>query len=696
MTISLNNNWLHAELNASNGALVSFYNKSTGWSPITNPNYIRSLELILKDGSHIITTMGIEQTPSSIKKISEEEAEISFDKIIYSEGILDISITINIKFDEHIMKISYHVENNSDFLIDELRYPSFSGIKPSGGDEVNALILGMNGNWNVHSMHKNFERWSCFAKKDHPGFDTSFPDPSFLMPMELIQAGNSGLYIGMHSKNDYFEAFQIHHELCGGWTDTLERNADFSDDKSNIVVTIACKHVFNPGTVTDVGDYIFCIYSGDWHTGILPYTDWRKTWYDPKPVPSWISDTDCWMTLHINSSAGCYRYYYRDLPKIMKDAAAHGVRCLQLIGWAIGGQDGIEPYQEIDPLLGTKEELKNAIAEIRAMGIRVLLMCKFRWVDSSSPNFTEMEPHIAVDLFGNKLRHPGYSYQTSAQHLGITEHGGYHMCHSSKKYRELCMREFKKLLELEPDGIMYDEFVYITACYSHDHGHRVGECCWNGGNDMAMEFKNYTDKINMPFIYAGEGVSDYMSQYYPYSYIRSSNGEFDQNSFEPVLRYINRDIRFATCLTGFDDREMVNQCLLYNFVINYEPFNFKGWVRDIEKTAAYGEKVNKLRRSFREYLIDGIFTDTIGAEFKTDDSLAHRYSVFKNDKGQKAIVVVNEDISQTLTGKISCPDAEKFDCYTPEDGFIVKSRGEISVPPRSAVVLIADYSEKEI
>ena len=31
-----------------------------------------------------------------------------------------------------------------------------------------------------------------------------------------------------------------------------------------------------------------------------------------------------------------------------------------------------------------------------------------------------------------------------------------------------------------------------------------------------------------------------------------------------------------TAVTGFNDRNMVNQCLMYRYIISYEPYNFKG------------------------------------------------------------------------------------------------------------------------
>ena len=39
-----------------------------------------------------------------------------------------------------------------------------------------------------------------------------------------------------------------------------------------------------------------------------------------------------------------------------------------------------------------------------------------------------------------------------------------------------------------------------------------------------------------------------------------------------------------TAVTGFNDRNMINQCLLYHYVISYEPYNFKGRLDDYPLT----------------------------------------------------------------------------------------------------------------
>ena len=49
-----------------------------------------------------------------------------------------------------------------------------------------------------------------------------------------------------------------------------------------------------------------------------------------------------------------------------------------------------------------------------------------------------------------------------------------------------------------------------------------------------------------------------------------------------------------TAVNGFYDRNMINQCLMYRYIISYEPFHFKGWLHDYPETVAYGNAMDAL------------------------------------------------------------------------------------------------------
>ena len=60
-------------------------------------------------------------------------------------------------------------------------------------------------------------------------------------------------------------------------------------------------------------------------------------------VPAWAREPHSWWQLHINSPEDELRIPFKDLGKIGEEAARHGVKAIQLVGWNDGGQDQGNP-----------------------------------------------------------------------------------------------------------------------------------------------------------------------------------------------------------------------------------------------------------------------------------------------------------------------------------------------------------------
>jgi glycosidase len=91
----------------------------------------------------------------------------------------------------------------------------------------------------------------------------------------------------------------------------------------------------------------------------------------------------------------------------------HGITGMQITGWNLGGQDQNNPSHDTDPLLGTWEELRDAIAAIRKIGVKVILFAKFTYADRATKEFRETYRSMAVtDPYGDYQVFDGYRYQT--------------------------------------------------------------------------------------------------------------------------------------------------------------------------------------------------------------------------------------------------------------------------------------------
>ena len=145
-----------------------------------------------------------------------------------------------------------------------------------------------------------------------------------------------------------------------------------------------------------------------------------------------------------------------------------------------------------------------------------------------------------------------------------------------------------------------------------------------------------------------------------------------------------------TAVTGFDDRNMINQCLMYRYIISYEPFNFKGHLDDYPATVAYGRQMDGLRTELREYFWDGEFRHEVGALVTVDGSRHHPYSVFVNRKsGIQGVVVCNYDLAKEINAHVELANGASPTQYRLIDSPDWRSTADgIRIPPRSAAVAV--------
>ena len=140
------------------------------------------------------------------------------------------------------------------------------------------------------------------------------------------------------------------------------------------------------GTLTPIAPEAF---RGGWQQGVGTYKVWRDSWLAEPVLPAWVREPHAWQQIHINSPEDELRIPFRDVVVIGEDCARHGVKAIQLTGWTIGGQDQGNPSHDPDPRLGSFEELKDVIARIQAMGVKVVLFAKFTWADRATERFRQ-------------------------------------------------------------------------------------------------------------------------------------------------------------------------------------------------------------------------------------------------------------------------------------------------------------------
>jgi len=395
-----------------------------------------------------------------------------------------------------------------------------------------------------------------------------------------------------------------------------------------------------------------------------------------------------WQQFHINSSDDYPRCTYKDLIVYAKECAKHGVKAIQLTGWNLGGQDRGNPSHDIDPRLGTSDDLKNAIAECKKVGVHIILFSKFTWADESQPWFkNELVKYAEKDPYGNYYNAGGYQYQSAAGLAGITTRRLIPMCQLSSKWRDIANNEFNKIIDLGADGMLYDECQHhgnAFYCFDPSHGHHIPGFVYEGDMMLESGFRKITAQRNPEFLFAGEAIRDLQFRSYNVSYTRIGREHL------PQQRYIAPEASMMIAVIGYNDRNPINQALLYRYIMSYEPRNFKGRLDEFPLTMQYGEKVDALREKYTDFLWDGEFAGTVGARVKVKNNAKVTYSVFINHKTNKrAIVVVNPSYDQSINVEAELENSKgEFLMASPEVPEAKESNGKIEISALSAAVFM--------
>ena len=599
-------------------------------------------------------------------------------------GKLDIEVEQTVSVAGHGVEFSYAIRNGSDATIESYTYPRLKGLKPPAGD-ANMRQSG----WGYSGMASQ-SLWPTFGNSvGYWGYDSpaQLRDLGTESLFSLVLSDSNGIYLGYHDPEQK-QMVQVCFALMPAYAESFE---DATIDTTGKVADAAVGIDFNylcfvhPGAGQQSEPLVIEPFHGDWHRGADIYKAWRATWHKKPPSPEWVQDVHSWQQIQINSSEDRLLFPYKDLTKYAEECKKYGVKAIQLTGWQLGGQDRDFPEHDVDPRLGTAQDLKDAIAASRQMGVEIILFNKYTWADVTGPKYESDFKQFAIeDPYGNPVYVRGYNYDTPTQEAGLNTRHGVGMCTVSPLWQKRSLVEFRKSVDLGAGGILIDECSGHPSpyCFSKTHDHADPGPVYAGDVPFLANFRTIVDGSD--FVFAGESVYDVQQQEYNLSYFRIHYG------FVPFARYIDPFMPMLVAATGWDDRMMINACLLYRFSVSYEPRNFHGELDEMPVTIAYGQSVDELRRRYREWVWDAEFRDTMGAKVMADGAPFYAYSVFRKENGRRAVVLANMSDKKAATCEVILESASQTPAtyVTPDQPDPKPWPGKLEIAPASAVVYL--------
>ncbi|MBO0802700.1 MAG: hypothetical protein J2P25_06440 [Nocardiopsaceae bacterium] len=673
------------------GALAGLESAETGWRVTGRPELAAGFRLLIPlPGRRNNLAYGERQEPPEIQEVSADEVVLSWPQVRSAHGgTHPIGVTQRISVRDRHALFETTIDNRSDRVVENVWAPCLGDLRPPAPEEELRNFCYSYGTAAQLRMWPKFENTCGYWGVDYPTQMASRGSSAGVTPVSpfmLVLARDQGLYVGVAERRD--DLVSWHSELVPGFDDAIAGRP-----AADATIRFATVHVpfIPPGAKTTLTPVAVELFRGDWHAGADIYRRWREGWMPAPTAPAWADEPHSWLQLHINSPEDELRIPFRELPAVGRECAEAGVRAIQLVGWNSGGQDHGNPSHRPDPRLGTAEELRDAIARIHALGVKVVLFSKFTWADRSTERYPSLAADTIKNSYGDTYNGASYRYQTPTQLLGINAPHLIPMCFGSDRYLDTCQEEFGRIVDLGAAGMLFDECQHhadALLCFDDAHGHPVPWPVYANDNELVRRFRERTSS-DPEFLYSGEGLYDWEFEQYHLSYFRSAG-----TGHIPLNRYLHPHAALMTAATGFDDRNLINQCLLYRYLVSYEPFNFKGMPSDFPKTIAYGQRMDALRTELREWFWDGTFRDTIGARVRGPGGRPHHpYAVFLHrDTGEPALAIANyaeEPASVEIDG-IGAPLTYRL----VDDEEWRETDGRVDLPARSAAVVLPEESTR--
>src|SRR5262249_41569069 len=129
------------------------------------------------------------------------------------------------------------------------------------------------------------------------------------------------------------------------------------------------------------------VHAGDWHTASSIYRGWYDQHFQIARPRTWLRQENAWQSTILSNPEDAVVHRFTDLPRLAADAKKYGITTFEIDGWNIGGIDRGYPQYQPDPRLGTPEEFRKALADLRTIGVHPLVFANIQVADTATPLF---------------------------------------------------------------------------------------------------------------------------------------------------------------------------------------------------------------------------------------------------------------------------------------------------------------------
>ncbi len=596
-----------------------------------------------------------------------------FDRLTNDRETLPVSVRYHIRAVAEHIEFSIDVHNPTERPLAEVYFGLIGGQKGIG-DRLNTESLAPGANTNaIPNLYKAFQGGgygggNLGIRYSAGGF--TYPSWQLSMPwMDVFnRQANIGFYYGNHDSETrlstlYFELRPF--TKSGVMGDTWPSQKDLAVNEP-IGLTFGWLNF----PYTKNGDYhggpiVLQVHPGDWRAGSKIY----RAFFDKQfplilRTPDWLRNEMAWQSIIMSNSEDVVHYRFKDLPRLAADAKKYGVTTFEILGWDIGGIDRGYPQYTPNPNLGTLQEFKDALRQIRAMGVHPLIFANIQFADTATTVYKQqLHAYDVVGRWAPDLKLSGWGEGTIGARLGFTRSNMTLVSPSHPAFRRYLLNQFLDLVRDGAEGFQFDKAIAVSSLdFNPNIPVSPDRSLPAGVLETYREVLAEGRKIDPNLAVASETSWDRAFPYVDVSYLRMNSIDMPSTA----LRYTFPEWTATIFAENPGDRNVMNNGMRYGFVWALAPRHYNSSMDDplTRPLSRYVQQLIRIRKEYPGLLFHGRFVDTEGATATANAMV--RYSVFEgmHDSTHKGVVVVNYgsspvdvtvSVPHSLHGKVLVP-----------------------------------------
>lgn len=361
---SIANRNVSVSLCARTGRPLSIRNLKSQMELIGEPALAENVRLLVPHPDHRGYTITLDDHPLAEYDFSDSSARLTWRDLPELQGPMAIELTLNVKLLDDGVQFEVELNNESDFLVEEVYCPAIGGIQAPDGDPEAWRIMMPADNGGGRSWRPFCEVRNVYLGPADPTYVCA---PKCMTWLDVYHEDKrQGIYVAHEDADSSF----------GAWWLQVKPGADWggssyvwprTNQPQGMCLAWVCFPFCQPGERWQSAPTVIRFHEGTWWQATDLYREFYDLHFPIDRTNNWLWQEDAWQSTIISYPDDVIGYRFVDLPELARQACDAGIRVIQIDGWDRGGLDRDYPHYEPDPRLGSEDELREAIAECEAM-----------------------------------------------------------------------------------------------------------------------------------------------------------------------------------------------------------------------------------------------------------------------------------------------------------------------------------------